>query len=78
MPSADLLTVMDDLKVYYDDKEDILYLAKTGQEQEVVELYPGVNIELDESGKLIGIEIFKASTLLKDAVKSIEKKLQAA
>jgi uncharacterized protein YuzE len=71
-------TVMDDLKVYYDDKEDILYLAKTGQEQEVVELYPGVNIELDESGKLIGIEIFKASTLLKDAVKSIEKKLQAA
>jgi uncharacterized protein YuzE len=69
---------MDDLKVYYDDKEDILYLAKTGQEQEVVELYPGVNIELDESGKLIGIEIFKASTLLKDAVKSIEKKLQAA
>ncbi len=69
---------MDDLKVYYDDKEDILYLAKAGREQEVVELYPGANIELDESGKLIGIEIFKASTLLKDAVKSIEKKLQAA
>jgi uncharacterized protein YuzE len=70
--------LMNDLKVYYDDKEDILYLAKAGQEQEVVELYPGVNIELDESGKLIGIEIFKASTLLKDAVKSIGKKLQAA
>jgi len=70
--------VMDDLKVYYDDTEDILYLAKAGQEKEVVELYPGVNIELDESGKLLGIEIFKASTLLKDAVKSIEKKLQAA
>ena len=36
---------MDDLKVYYDDQEDILYLAKAGQEKEVVELYPGVNID---------------------------------
>ena len=30
---------MDGLKVFYDDKEDILYLAKAGQEKEVVELH---------------------------------------
>lgn len=69
---------MEDLKVYYDDKEDILYLAKEGREEESIELYPGVNIELDNAGKLIGIEIFKASSLFKDAIKSMEKKLQAA
>ena len=41
---------MEDFKVFYDDKEDILYLAKEWQEEEVVELSPLVNIELDGSG----------------------------
>lgn len=69
---------MKDFKVFYDEKEDILYLAKEGQEEEIVELSPGVNIELDGSGKLIGIEVFKASGLFKDVIKLMEKKLQAA
>lgn len=68
---------MEGLKVYYDEKEDILYLACEGQEEEVFELYPGVNVELDKSGKLIGIEVFKASNLFKDAIKPMERKLQA-
>jgi uncharacterized protein YuzE len=70
--------LMEDFKVFYDEEEDILYLAKEGQEKEVVELSPGVNIELDESGKLIGVEVFKASSLFKDIIKLMEKRLQAA
>ena len=69
---------MDDFKVTYDEKEDILYLAKEGKEEEVVELSPGVNIELDASGSLIGVELFNASILFKDVIKSIEKKIKAA
>ena len=69
---------MQDLKVFYDEKEDILYLAIKGQEEEVIELYPGVNVELDASGELIGIELINASTLLKDVIKSMEKRILAA
>ena len=69
---------MDNFKVTYDEKEDILYLAKEGKEEEVVKLSPGVNIELDAAGSLIGVELFNASTLFKDVIKSMEKKIQAA
>ena len=69
---------MQDFKVLYDEKEDILYLARKGQEEEVIELYPGVNVELDASGELIGIELINASTLLKDVIKSMEKRMLAA
>ena len=68
---------MKDFKVFYDDAEDILYLGKEGQEEEVVELSSGVNIELDSSGKLIGVEVFNASSLFKDVIKLMDKKLQA-
>ena len=73
---------MDDFKVYYkvyyDEGEDILYLAKEGQEAEVVEISPGANIELDINGNLIGVEVFKASSMFKDILKPMEKKLQIA
>lgn len=69
---------MKEFRIYYDEQDDILYLAKEGKEEEVVELSPGVNAELDDSGKLIGIEVFKASRLFKDVIKLMEKKLQAA
>ena len=69
---------MKNFKVLYDDKEDILYLAREGGEAEVVELAPGVNVELDSSGELIGIELFNASDLLKGVIKPLEKKMQAA
>ena len=70
--------LMADFKVFYDEKEDILYLSREGVEEEVVELSPGVNAELDMQGNLVGVEIFNASTLLKDVVKLIENKLQTA
>ncbi|MEW6456586.1 MAG: DUF2283 domain-containing protein [Acidobacteriota bacterium] len=68
----------EDFKVYYDKEQDILYLAKEGREAEIVELAPGVNMELDESGNLIGIEVFNASQVLKDVIGLMEKKLQTA
>jgi len=63
-------------KVLYDEQEDILYLAKEGEEGEFIEVSPGVSIELDSSGKLIGVEIFNASNLLKDAIQLMQKRLQ--
>jgi len=65
-------------KVFYDEKEDVLYLAKEGQEEEIVELAPGVNVELDSSGNLIAVEVFKASILFKDVIKLMGRRLQAA
>ena len=69
---------MDDFKVFYDEEEDILYLAKEGKEVEVVEISPGVNMELDSNGNLIGVELFRASHMFKDILKSMEKRLQIA
>lgn len=70
--------IIENLKIYYDEKEDILFLGKEGQEAEVLEISPGINMELDESGQLIGVEVFRASFLFKDVLKSMGKKLQAA
>ncbi|OEU66145.1 MAG: hypothetical protein BA867_08140 [Desulfobacterales bacterium S5133MH16] len=69
---------MKDFKVIYDEEEDILYIAKEGKEEEVVELSPGVNVELDSSGKLIGIELFNASAILKDVIEPLDKRIKAA
>jgi uncharacterized protein YuzE len=69
---------MEEFKISYDENEDILYLAKEGLEHEILELSPGVNLELDDSGKLIGVEVFKASHLFRDVIKLMEKRLQAA
>lgn len=70
--------IMKEFKVFYDEQEDILYLAQEGQEEEVIELAPGVHMEMDKSGNLIGVEVFRASHLFKDVLKPMEKKLQTA
>ena len=69
---------MQDFKVSYDDNEDILYLAKEGEEEEIVELAPGVNVELDSSGSLLGVEVFNASFLFKDVIRLMGRRLRAA
>ncbi|MGH7802566.1 MAG: DUF2283 domain-containing protein [Thermodesulfobacteriota bacterium] len=66
---------MKKFKVSYDEEEDILYLGREGIEEEVIELAPGVNCEFNKSGKLIGIEIFRASELLKNILEPMEKRL---
>jgi uncharacterized protein YuzE len=56
------------LKVIYDSQVDVLYLDKEGQEEKVVEIYPGVNLEMDADGELIGGEIVQASKMLKEVI----------
>ena len=69
---------MSDFKVHYDEAKDILHLGREGQENEVVELSPGVNIELDDEGKLIGIELFQASLLFRNVLGLMGKKINQA
>lgn len=68
----------ENLKVSYDDEEDILYIAEEGIEEEVVEIHPGVNVEIDAKGRMIGIEIMRASQILKSVIVPIGKKALAA
>lgn len=52
-------------KVYYDKKTDVLWLnIKRGLEEELREITPGVSVELDKKGELLGIEILNASKVL--------------
>ena len=50
------------MKAYYDDEVDALYL-KLGNEtpEGVIEISEGVNLDTTPEGKLVGIEILKAS-----------------
>ena len=51
------------MKVHYDDEIDALYLGLSDQEPDgVIEIAEGVNLDTTEDGKIIGIEILKAST----------------
>ena len=50
----------------YDVQSDSLYIfAKPGREERILELVPGVNLELDRKGQVIGIEILRASRFLR-------------
>ena len=69
---------MSDFKIHYDDAEDILYLGKEGTENEVIELAPGIVLELDEERKVIGIELLNASSLFRDVIRPMVRKLRAA
>lgn len=52
-------------KIYYDKKTDVLWFnVKSGLEEEYKEVAPGVNLELDKNGELLGIEILNASKVL--------------
>ncbi|OGW82700.1 MAG: hypothetical protein A2987_03570 [Omnitrophica bacterium RIFCSPLOWO2_01_FULL_45_10] len=66
-------------KINYDPKADILYIvARKGKEKEFVEIAPGLNAELDENGRVIGIEIMNASSFLKPIAKPLYKHMQMA
>lgn len=52
-------------KVYYDKKTDVLWLMiKPGPEEKHQEIAPGISVELDKNGQLLGIEILNASKVL--------------
>jgi len=47
-------------------------------EEEFVEVAPGVNVELDAKGDVIGIEILKASKFLLPVAKPLYRHMQLA
>ena len=61
-------------KVSYDRESDILYISKKGIEEEFVEMVPGVNLELNKNGEVIGIEILESSRLLKDVLAPLKER----
>ena len=40
-----------------------------------MEVSPGVNVEIDQKGQVIGIEILNASKILKSVVKPFQKQI---
>lgn len=65
--------------VNYDAKSDVIYIAaRKGKEEEFVEIAPGINVELDEKGEVIGIEILNASKFLKPIAKPLYQHTQTA
>ena len=40
----------------YDPDVDVLYMAKEGEEEEVIGVYAGLNVEKDSAGDLIGVD----------------------
>lgn len=56
-------------KIYYDKKSDALWiLVKSGQEDNFKEVAPGINVELDKKGELLGIEVLDASKRLGEKI----------
>ncbi|NKC11937.1 MAG: DUF2283 domain-containing protein [Gammaproteobacteria bacterium] len=60
---------MNDPKLTYFEKEDILHLAISDEKEfGSVEISPNITAELNEEGELIGIEIISASIFIRDSI----------
>jgi uncharacterized protein YuzE len=65
--------------IHYDYESDVLYIvARKAMEEEFIEVTPGINVELDDKGQVIGIEILNASKCLKPIAKPLYKNMQMA
>jgi len=65
--------------VHCDYESDVLYIvARKAMEEEFIEVAPGINVELDDKGQVIGIEIMNASKYLKPIAKPLYKNMQMA
>ena len=65
--------------VHYDTKSDVLYIVtRKGVEEESVEIARGVNVELDQKGEVIGIEILNASHFFKPIARPLYRHMQMA
>lgn len=57
--------------MHYDKKNDVLYLGvQKGVEEEFSEIAPGIAVELDKKGNVIGVEVLNASKILKPVLDS--------
>ena len=65
--------------VNYDPTTDVLYfVTREGVEAEFTEVAPGVNVELNEEGEVIRVEILGASRILKNVLEPLYRKKKAA
>ena len=65
--------------INYDPNTDALYVVtREGEEEEFVEISPGVNVELDSEGRVIGIEILNASKALSSIIEPLYRKRKQA
>ncbi len=53
---------------YFQDQDILHLLVAEGPEANSVEISPGVTVELDDSGTVIGIEVLNASAFLRDTL----------
>lgn len=61
--------------INYDPSTDALYVVtRGGEEEEFVEISPGINVELDSEGRVIGIEILNASKALSSVIEPLYRK----
>jgi len=61
--------------INYDPSTDALYVVtRAGEEEEFVEISPGINVELDSEGRVIGIEILNASKALSSVIEPLYRK----
>ena len=66
-------------QVHYDPTTDVLYfVTREGVEAEFTEVMPGVNVELNEDGEVIGVEILGASRVLNSVLEPLYRKKKAA
>ncbi|MEM2919021.1 MAG: DUF2283 domain-containing protein [Candidatus Altiarchaeota archaeon] len=57
------------IKLWFDEKEDILYLSfAEGEAVDSEEVAENVRIEYDEKGMMIGVEIFNISKMLASSI----------
>ena len=65
--------------INYDYESDVLYIAvRRVEEEEFIEVAPGINVELDDKGRVIVIEILNASKCLKPIAKPLYKNIRMA
>jgi len=68
---------MNKMHMEYFERDDVLHLAISDEpETGSVELSPNITAELNEKGELIGIEILKASSYVRDSImESVQAKM---
>ncbi|WP_354634763.1 DUF2283 domain-containing protein [Planktothricoides raciborskii] len=60
---------MNSTKMIYFEQEDILHLTLADEpEANSIELSPNITAELNDKGELIGLEITKASSFIRDSI----------
>jgi uncharacterized protein YuzE len=60
---------MNRTKMIYFEQEDILHLTIADEaEANSIELSPNITAELNDKGELIGLEITKASSFIRDSI----------